>query len=59
MAVHVCAECEDEVEEIVRVKVGRKTRKLCEDCADRLREENEIAGDAESAMQSMMEYKGR
>lgn len=59
MKVYVCAECEDEIEEVFRVKVGRKTRKLCEDCADRIREEDEIAGAAESAMQSMMEYKGR
>lgn len=59
MAVYECPECGDEVEEVVRVKVGKKTMKLCEDCADRAREEQEIAGDAESAMQSMMEYKGR
>lgn len=54
-----CAECGDETDEAVRMKVGRKTVKLCEDCADRIREEREIAGEAESAMQSMMEYKGR
>lgn len=59
MSVYECAECGDEIEEVVRVKVGRKTLKLCEDCADRMREEAEIAGEAESAMQSMMEYKGR
>ncbi len=59
MTVVQCAECEDEIEEFVKVRVGKKTVKLCEDCADRLREENEIAGEAESAMQSMMGYKGR
>ncbi|MEQ8276253.1 MAG: hypothetical protein RMA76_24810 [Deltaproteobacteria bacterium] len=59
MAVYECAECGDETDEAVRMKVGRKTVKLCEDCADRIREEREIAGEAESAMQSMMEYKGR
>ena len=55
----VCKECEDEVETLVRVKVAGKVRKLCEDCADRAREEAEIAGEAEGAMQDMMGYKGR
>ncbi len=54
-----CAECEDEVETLVKVKVGKKTVRLCEDCADRAREEAEVADAAESAMQGMMEYKGR
>ena len=54
-----CQECEDEVDEIVKFKVGRKTRKLCEDCADRLREELEIAEEGEAVMQQMMGYKGR
>lgn len=54
-----CRECGDEVEQLVSVKVGKKKVKVCEDCADRLREEAEIAGDAEAAMQDMMEYKGR
>ena len=55
----VCKECEDEVDTLVRVKVAGKVRKLCEDCADRAREEAEIAGEAEGAMQDMMGYKGR
>lgn len=55
----VCKECEDDVETLVRVKVAGKVRKLCEDCADRAREEAEIAGEAEGAMQDMMGYKGR
>ena len=39
-----CRECRDEVEELVRVKVpGSKAVKVCEDCADRMREEAEIA----------------
>jgi hypothetical protein len=54
-----CKECGDEVDELVRVKVGRRTVKMCEDCADRAREEAEIAGEAEGAMQDMMGYKGR
>ena len=53
-----CQDCGDEVEEVVRVKLGRKLLKLCEDCADQRREQAEIAGEAESAMRDMMEYKG-
>ncbi|MFK7991478.1 MAG: hypothetical protein AB8I08_36010 [Sandaracinaceae bacterium] len=57
----VCRECEDEIEadDVVKVKVGRKTLKLCEDCADRMREEMEIAEASEGVMQEMMGYKGR
>jgi ribosome-binding protein aMBF1 (putative translation factor) len=54
-----CRECDDEVDELVRVKIGGKTRKVCEDCADRLREEAEIAEESESVIQGMMGYKGR
>ena len=54
-----CRECDDEVDELVRVKVGRRTVKLCEDCADRLREEMEIAEASEAVIQDMMGFKGR
>jgi hypothetical protein len=55
----ICKLCEDEVEELVTVKVGGKSRKACEDCADRLREEAEIAELSESVVQGMMGFKGR
>lgn len=55
----ICRECEDEVDELVRFKVGRKTLKLCEDCADRMREEMEIAEESEAVIQEMMGFKGR
>ena len=55
----MCRECEDEVDELVKLKVGRKTLKLCEDCADRLREEMEIAEESEAVIQQMMGFKGR
>ena len=55
----VCRECEDEVDEPVKLKVGRRTQKLCEDCADRLREEMEIAEESEAVIQQMMGFKGR
>ena len=53
-----CKECSDEVEALVKVKILRKTHTVCEDCADRLREEHEIALESESAMKDMMGFKG-
>ena len=55
----VCKECGDDVDELVRVKIGGRTRKLCEDCADRAREEAEIAEESEAVVQDMMGFRGR
>jgi hypothetical protein len=55
----VCKECEDEVDELFAVTVGGRKKKLCEDCAERAREEAEIAEESESVVQQMMGYKGR
>ena len=54
-----CRECKDEVDTLVSVKVAGKARKVCSDCADRLREEGEIAEASEGVIQGMMGYKGR
>ncbi len=54
-----CQKCGEEVDELVRVKDGKKTVKVCEECADAIRAEQEIGDGAEDAMQGMMEYKGR
>jgi len=54
-----CRECEDEVDELVSVKAGGRRMKVCEDCAERLSEEAEIAEMSESVIQDMMGYKGR
>ncbi len=54
-----CRECEDEVDELVKVKVGKKTVKVCEDCADRMRDEALVAEESESVIQGMMGYKGK
>jgi hypothetical protein len=43
----------------VSVKVAGKARKVCADCADRLREEGEVAEASEGVIQGMMGYKGR
>jgi ribosome-binding protein aMBF1 (putative translation factor) len=55
----VCKECGEEADELVSVKVGGRTRKLCEDCADRAREQAEVAEQSESVVQEMMGFKGR
>jgi ribosome-binding protein aMBF1 (putative translation factor) len=54
-----CKECGDEVDSLVTVKVDGKAKKLCEDCADRAREQGEIAEASESVVQGMMGFKGR
>jgi hypothetical protein len=55
----ICKGCGEEVDNVVAVKVGGKSKKLCEDCADRAREEGEIAEASEAVVQNMMEFKGR
>ncbi len=54
-----CKECDDEVDALVTVKVAGKARKVCEDCADKLREQEAIAEESESVVQGMMGFKGR
>ena len=54
-----CKVCENEVDNLVSVKVAGKTTKMCEDCADRAREEAEVAEQSESVVQNMMGFKGR
>lgn len=54
-----CKECENEVDQLVSVKVNGKARKICEDCADRAREEGAIAEESEAVVQQMMGFKGR
>jgi hypothetical protein len=55
----ICKGCGDEADELVSVKVAGKTKKLCEDCADRARQEGEIQEASESVVQGMMGFKGR
>ena len=54
-----CKVCENEVDALVSVKVSGKAKKMCEDCADRVREEGEIAEASEGVVQGMMGFKGR
>lgn len=54
-----CKECNDEVDSVVTIKVAGKAKKVCEDCADRIREQETVAEESESVVQSMMGFKGR
>jgi ribosome-binding protein aMBF1 (putative translation factor) len=54
-----CKQCGNEAEVLVKVRVEGKVKKLCEDCADRLREEGEVAAESEAVVQQMMGFKGR
>ncbi|MEM9072827.1 MAG: hypothetical protein AAGE52_30250 [Myxococcota bacterium] len=53
-----CPRCEEEVDELHPIKVGRKRLKLCEDCIEIVEEEAEIAEMSEAAIKEMMGYKG-
>lgn len=54
-----CKRCGEEVETLVNVKVDGKTKKICEDCADLVAEQADIAEQSESAVQNMMGFTGR
>ena len=54
-----CKECGNEVDALLTVAIAGKKKKMCEDCADRAREEGEVAEAAEGVIQGMMEYKGK
>lgn len=54
-----CKACGDDVDALVNVKVAGKTKKLCEDCADRAGEQEAIAEESEAVVQNMMGFKGR
>ena len=54
-----CKGCDNEVDSLVSVKVAGKAKKLCEDCADRAREQEAVAEESEAVVQNMMGFKGR
>lgn len=54
-----CKACGEDADELKSVKVHGRAKKVCEECAEQLEQEGEIAEAAEGAMQTMMEYKGR
>jgi hypothetical protein len=54
-----CKECGDEADSLVTVKGAGKARELCEDCADRAREQAQVAEESEAVVQNMLGFKGR
>jgi hypothetical protein len=54
-----CKQCGEESDSLVTVKVAGKAKKMCEECADRAREEAEVAEQSEAVVQNMMGFKGR
>lgn len=55
----ICKQCGEEADTLKSVKVAGKTKKVCEDCADRIAEEGAIAEESEAVVQNMMGFKGR
>ena len=55
----ICKGCGEEVDELVSVKVQGKTKKLCEDCAEKAAEQEAVAEESEAVVQNMMGFKGR
>lgn len=55
----VCRECDSEVDSLKAVKVGGKKKKVCEDCAERLAQEEAIAEESEQVVRQMMGFKGK
>jgi ribosome-binding protein aMBF1 (putative translation factor) len=54
-----CKACGQEVDELVTVKVSGKSRRVCEDCADRAKEQQAVQEESESVVQQMMGFRGR
>ncbi|MBK6923439.1 MAG: hypothetical protein IPH07_38990 [Deltaproteobacteria bacterium] len=54
-----CQECGEESDELIKLTVDRKVRKLCPQCHEIAVEKAEIDAAAGEAMRGMMEYKGR
>ena len=55
----ICKSCGEEVDELVSVKVQGKTKKLCEECAEKAEEQDAVAQESEAVVQNMMGFKGR
>lgn len=55
----VCKGCGEEVDGLVMVRMDGKSKKVCEECADKAREAGEIAEESERVVQGMMDFKGR
>lgn len=47
------------MDEVQAVKIDGKTKKLCEECSEIAAQDQEILEQSESAIQGMMDFKGR
>jgi hypothetical protein len=59
LSMPTCGECNNEVDALKSVKVGSKRKKMCEDCADRVAQDDAVAEESEAVVQGMMGFKGR
>ena len=50
----MCKECHDSTDEPVTIRVANRNLRVCEPCADLLREQEEIAEQAETAMEALV-----
>ena len=55
----VCKSCGEDVDELVTVKAGGKSKKICESCAEEAAEQDAVAQESEAVVQNMMGFKGR
>lgn len=55
----VCKACGEEVDELVAVKRNGRPKKLCEECAEDVSHDAQIAEESEAAIQQMMGFQGR
>lgn len=55
----VCRECDNDVDSLKAVKVGGKKKKVCEDCAERLAQDEAIAEESEQVVRKMMGFQGK
>ena len=59
MTIMKCALCKEDSDELKRVRVDSKVKSLCEECAEMAEEQDAIAQESESVVQSMMGFRGR
>jgi ribosome-binding protein aMBF1 (putative translation factor) len=55
----ICKTCGEEVDELTTVTVSGKRKRVCEECAEKLEEQDAIAEQSEAVVQQMMGFKGR
>jgi ribosome-binding protein aMBF1 (putative translation factor) len=54
----ICKSCGEEVDDLVTVQVEGKRKRLCEDCAEDVERDEQIAEESEAVVRNMMGFKG-